>query len=176
MSTPAENKIGTARCVEDPVIGIRRHVLVKLAEPASEPWHIVWSDGDQQLSGWQGDDCMGEASEVGYLPVSECGFPEGSCVVTLPEPNVHHADESHGGPEYGWWPLDAHDVRAFLANGQGKIGVTGKPYVRVENSSGSIVFDASDAPALAAAILAAGSAADRLAAGSSPVQGVDRHG
>jgi hypothetical protein len=74
MSTP--NKVGTVRRIEDPATGLRVHVYVRLAEPAAEPWHIAYSDGPQQLSGWQSDEDMlaWKSTEVGYLPVIECGF------------------------------------------------------------------------------------------------------
>ena len=66
-SHPSEDPIGTVRETQG-------HVYVKLAFPADEPWHIVWCAGEQNMSGWQSDECMVESTKWdGYLPVRECG-------------------------------------------------------------------------------------------------------
>lgn len=64
---PAADPIGTVR-------EIQNHIYVKLANPADEPWHIVWCHGEQFMSGWQSNECMvGSTKWDGYLPVRECG-------------------------------------------------------------------------------------------------------
>lgn len=73
---PRTDKIGTVRLIKGD--GIRAHLYVLLAEPAYEPWHIVHSDGDQQLSGWQSHSDMEGSEVVGYLPITECGSPSAS--------------------------------------------------------------------------------------------------
>jgi hypothetical protein len=71
-SEPAEP---TTRPQEDRVGTVRRlgnSWFVKLVEPAPEPWHVVCSDGQQDVSGWQDDESMEDCEVVGYLPVVEC--------------------------------------------------------------------------------------------------------
>lgn len=67
---PADDRIGTVRVVDG-------HIFVKLGQPAAEPWHMAYCQGEQNMSGWQSDECMVGTERVGtYLPVLECGRPE----------------------------------------------------------------------------------------------------
>jgi hypothetical protein len=69
LTDPALDKIGTAR-------KLGNSVFVKLAEPESEPWHVAFSMGPQNVSGWQSNEDLVDSPVVGYVPFVECGTPE----------------------------------------------------------------------------------------------------
>lgn len=97
-------RVGSVRRIENAEENIRPHYYVRLAEPAEEPWHIAWSDGQQQLSGWQSDEDMADAIDVGYVPVAECGRPASADVVgDIPEEMVEKAARAFAVSDgYDW--------------------------------------------------------------------------
>jgi hypothetical protein len=84
-------RIGTVRKIELPEQNLRAHYYVRLAEPAEEPWHIAWSDGPQQISGWQSDEDLAAGVDVGYVPVTECGRATAKPDRDIPEEMVEKA-------------------------------------------------------------------------------------
>ncbi len=65
---PQDDKVGTVR-------RLGNSWFAKLVEPRSEPWHVVCSNGQQNVSGWQSDEDMQDCPVVGYLPIVECYTP-----------------------------------------------------------------------------------------------------
>lgn len=68
-TAPADERPGALRIL------VGDHLFVKLAQPASEPWHLVYCLGDQRLSGWQSDEDMVDAAPAGRIPV-ELAVPD----------------------------------------------------------------------------------------------------
>jgi hypothetical protein len=59
----------------DPIGTVRKlgnSYFIRLVEPTSEPWHVMWSEGPQNVSGWQDDETMAAAEKVGYAPILDC--------------------------------------------------------------------------------------------------------
>jgi hypothetical protein len=51
------------------------HLFLKLAQPAEEPWHLIYVAGPQRWDGWQSDVDMVGAKLLDRVPV-ELAFPE----------------------------------------------------------------------------------------------------
>lgn len=63
--TPEENRVGVIRWYGG-------SAFIKLDEPASEPWHVVLSMGQQDVSGWQSNEDMAGTPIAGYAPLRYC--------------------------------------------------------------------------------------------------------
>lgn len=109
---PHADPLGTLRLADGD------HLFIKLAQPADEPWHFVFSLGDQRWDGWQSNDDMQGTVRVTHIPV-ELAFPETPVAEIDAVARALHAfgtmREPCAGGHHGWGHHYAQARAALLA-------------------------------------------------------------
>ncbi|AHH98265.1 DUF2283 domain-containing protein [Kutzneria albida] len=130
-TTPEEDPVGSLRIATD-------HLYVKLAEPDDEPWHLVYCPGQQNMSGWQSNECMEGTVPAGRIPV-ELAVPEpGSDVVEAVARAIHESRKPLDTCRGHWHTWEAHTAEAAAAI-LAHYAAHDTPYVNEQHKGGNLL-------------------------------------